>query len=555
MKQHTRKVRAADARMRLGSAARANAERSLAARTRSVARREAAVALRESGLVMREDQRAASSVATADAPEPGAPEKQCLLPSVLRANTVNRIRELELFVEQLREVNENLVTAKLKMSHLAHHDFLTNLPNRIQMLERLTQSIALAQRNDRRLAVIFLDLDRFKTINDSLGHSVGDQLLQSVSRRLSQCVRTSDTVSRQGGDEFVILLSQIEHEEDAARIARKILAALAAPHVIGGRTLYIGCSIGISIYPADGLDAETLIQQADTAMYFAKQHGRNQYQFFRDEMNRHAVERQFIESNLRRALGLNQFILHYQPKVDLASGAISGVEALVRWQHPERGLVPPEQFISVAEDCGLIVAIDDWVMAEACCQARCWRDAGYVFGRIAVNLSPMEFRRSDLLERVRIALDTARLDARYLELELTEGVFLKDTTATIALLQELRGSGVHLAIDDFGTGYSSLSYLQRLPIDVLKIDQSFLRDITTDTHAATILRAVIDIGLGLQQRVIAEGVETEEQYRYLQHHHCREGQGFYFSQPVTAEKLTLLLEAGVIHGGAPASAS
>ena len=404
MKQHSRKVRAAHARMRLGIAARADSERALAARTRSVARREAAVALRESSLAVRSDKITLLPVAVTDAANTSILETQRLLPQALRADMASRIRELELFVEQLREVNENLVTAKLKMSHLAHHDFLTNLPNRIQMRERLTQAIALAHRNARRLAVIFLDLDRFKSINDSLGHSVGDQLLQSVSRRLSLCVRTSDTVSRQGGDEFVILLSQIEQEEDAARIARKILSALSASHVIGGRTLYIGCSIGISVYPADGLDAEMLIQQADTAMYFAKQHGRNQYQFFRDEMNRHAVERQFIESNLRRALGLNQFILHYQPKVDLVSGAISGVEALVRWQHPERGLVAPEQFISIAEDCGLIVAIDNWVLSEACYQARRWCDAGHVFGRIAVNLSPMEFHRGDLLQRVLAAL-------------------------------------------------------------------------------------------------------------------------------------------------------
>jgi diguanylate cyclase (GGDEF)-like protein len=467
--------------------------------------------------------------------------QQCVaMPPALPA-AMQRIRELETLVAQLREVNLQLTGNKLKMTHLAHHDFLTNLPNRLQFLDRLAHAIALAARSPRKLAVLFLDLDRFKTINDSLGHAVGDLVLQSVSQRLSACVRNADTVSRQGGDEFVLLLTQIEHHEDAAGVAAKILAALAPPHAIGERTLYIGASVGISMYPCDGTDADLLIRHADTAMYFAKQHGRNQYQFFRASMSQHALERQFIESNLRRALDLQQFILHYQPKIDLVSGAVSGVEALIRWQHPERGLVGPDSFIEIAEQCGLILRIDDWVLTQACRQARCWHDAGYCFGRIAVNLSATEFHRGDLLERVRNALLRSRLPPHLLELDLTEGVFVDDAGSVITLLQQLRELGVQLTIDDFGTGYSSLSYLRRLPVDVLKIDQSFLRNVTSDPDAATILKAVIDIGLGLQQQVIAEGVETEEQFRYLQRNNCRDGQGYFFSRPVPAEAFTRLL--------------
>ncbi len=463
-----------------------------------------------------------------------------------------RIRELEILVSQLQEANEKLVAAKLAVSHLAHHDFLTNLPNRSQLMERLTHAIAIASRHERRLAVIFMDLDRFKTINDSLGHSMGDRLLQSVSQRLRHSVRTSDTVCRQGGDEFVILLSQIEHDEDAAKIARKILAALSTPHEIGDTALYVGCSLGISVYPADGADADTLLRHADTAMYFAKHHGRNQYQFFRQEMNRHAMERQFIENNLRHALDCGQFVLHYQPKIDLAGGTISGVEALIRWHHPQRGLVAPKQFISIAEDCGLIVAIDDWVLLQACRQARRWLEDGLSFGRIAVNLSPMEFHRDDIVTRIRRALDTAGLDGRHLEIELTEGVFLKDTNSAVAMLHQLRAIGLRIAIDDFGTGYSSLGYLRRLPVDVLKIDQSFLHNISKDPEAAPILKAVIDIGVALQQRVIAEGVETEEQYLYLRRNRCMEGQGFFFSRPVAVEHCTSLLGKRDLRSGGKA---
>lgn len=453
-----------------------------------------------------------------------------------------RIRELELLVSQLQEANQKLVAAKLKVSHLAHHDFLTNLPNRSQLLERLTNAMAIANRNGHRLAIIFMDLDRFKTINDSLGHSIGDRMLQSVSQRLRQSVRTSDTVCRQGGDEFVILLSRIEHDEDAAKIARKILSALAAPHRVGETALYVGCSMGISVYPADGEKADTLIRHADTAMYVAKQQGRNQFQFFRHEMNRHALERQFIENNLRRALEVGQFVLHYQPKIDLVDRRVSGIEALIRWRHPERGLVTPEQFISVAEDCGLIVAIDDWVLLQACRQARCWLDAGLSFGRIAVNLSPVEFHRGDILARIRRVLEKTGLEARHLEIELTEGVFLKDNAATIAMLHQLRTLGLQIAIDDFGTGYSSLGYLRRLPVDVLKIDQSFLHDISSDPGAAPILKAIIDIGVALRQQVIAEGVETEQQYQYLRQNRCLHGQGFFFSCPLDAESISSLLQ-------------
>ena len=433
----------------------------------------------------------------------------------------------------------------LKMAHLAQHDFLTDLPNRMLLNDRVSHSIALARRRGRQLAVLFLDLDHFKHINDSLGHPIGDQLLKAVVLRLVACVRASDTVSRQGGDEFVVLLSEIAHPQDAAFIAEKMRVAVIVPYAIAEHDLHLSISIGISIYPDDGQDAETLIKNADTAMYQAKDSGRNNVQFFRQDMNVRAVERQSVEGNLRRALERHEFVLNYQPKVNLETSAITGAEALIRWRHPDRGLVLPTQFIAIAEDCGLIVPIGQWVLREACTQARAWIDAGLKFDQMAVNISAVEFHSKGFFEAICAVLKETHLEAPYLELELTETVLMRNIESTSAVLQALNAMGVRLAVDDFGTGYSSLSYLSRFPIDTLKIDQSFVRDVTTDANDATIVSAVIAMGQSLKQRVVAEGVETSEQLAFLQSHRCDEGQGYYFSQPVPANAFTTLLETGM----------
>ena len=437
------------------------------------------------------------------------------------------------------------------MTHSAQHDVVTGLPNRVLLNDRITQAIALARRNENPLAVIFLDLDRFKNINDSLGHATGDNLLQSVSRRLLASVRKSDTVSRQGGDEFVILLSETTNPEDAATSAKKILLSLSGPHSIGGRDLFIDGSIGISVYPGDGEDAETLIKNADTAMYHAKECGRNNFQFFEAEMNSKAVERQSLENGLRLALERGEFLLHYQPKVKLRTGAITGVEALIRWLRPDRGLVPPSQFIPIAEDSGLILPIGRWVLREACRQAREWQDAGLPFKRISVNVSAAEFRHKDFVEGVRTILAETGFEASRLELELTEGVLMDDAESTASVLKALKAMGLHLAVDDFGTGYSSLSYLQQFPIDVLKMDQSFVQRISSDPNDTTIVRAIIDMGRNLKHRVIAEGIETQEQLAFLQARHCSEGQGYLFSRPLAATQMASLIRArsteAVIH--------
>lgn len=447
-------------------------------------------------------------------------------------------------VIKAQELADQVELAKIQLDHLAHHDVLTDLPNRILLKKRLNQAIELARSQSRAVAVMFMDLDQFKCINDSLGHAVGDQLLQSVAQRLVGCVRYSDTVSRQGGDEFVLLLPYIEHAEDAARSAQKMLAALALPHRIGQHDLHIGVSIGISLFPDDGQDAETLIKSADTAMYYAKENGRNSYKFFEQSMNVKAVQRQSIEAGLRRALERQEFVLAYQPKVNLRSGTIVGVEALIRWQHPELGLLLPAQFVPVAEACGLILPIGRWVLREACTQARNWIQTGLPPITVAVNTSAIEFRAMDFLENVRTTLRETGLDPRYLELELTESILMRDPESAGTVLRALADSGVKLAVDDFGTGYSSLSYLRQFPIDTLKIDQSFVNQMTSNLDDATIVSAVISMGKSLKRRVIAEGVETADQRVFLMAHHCDEGQGYYFSRPVVADTLATLLRTG-----------
>jgi len=431
----------------------------------------------------------------------------------------------------------------LEMSHLAQHDILTDLPNRLLLNDRLTQAISLARRNRLKLAVLFLDLDGFKNINDSLGHSVGDKLLQSVAGRLSACVRKSDTVSRQGGDEFVILLPEVTHEQDAAVSATKIISELKKVHSIGEHHLLVTGSIGLSTYPDSGEDAETLIKNADTAMYHAKQCGHDNFQFFRADMSLRAVERQSLEGQLRYALERQEFLLYYQPKVNLETGTITGAEALVRWQHPERGLLLPWQFLTIAEDTGIIVAIGQWVLREACRQTREWLRAGLPAVPVAVNISAVEFQNEHFLEGVQAALKNACLDPVYLELELTETVLMRHADSTSNVLEQLKAIGVRLAVDDFGTGYSSLSYLTRFPIDALKLDQSFVHNILVSSNDATVVSAIVRMGKSLKHRVIAEGVETLDELTFLQAHGCDEGQGYYFSRPVVAQQFAKSLRS------------
>ncbi len=433
-----------------------------------------------------------------------------------------------------------------KITYLAQHDFLTGLPNRLLLTDRINHAITLAARHSTQLAVLFLDLDNFKHVNDSLGHTVGDQLLQSVAKRLSSCTRTSDTVSRQGGDEFIIVTSpQQQAEGVAALAAEKILAAIAAPHGVAGHQLHVNTSIGISVYPQDGKDADTLIKNADTAMYHAKKVGRDNYQFFNGEMNLRAVERQMIESHLRFALERDEFELRFQPKVNLMSGAICGAEALLRWHHPQRGLMLPDHFVPIAEDCGLIGSIGHWVLQQACKQAKVWDDCGLKPGSIAVNVSASEFRAPGFLDGVRAVLDATGIDARKLELELTESVLMRNAESSHATLRALKDLGVQLVVDDFGTGYSSLSYLKQFPIDVLKIDQSFVRDVVPDSDNGIIVTAVIGMGRNLRLRVVAEGVETRAQWKFLRARQCDEGQGFYFSPPLVADQFAQLLKTGI----------
>ena len=430
----------------------------------------------------------------------------------------------------------------LEMAHLAQHDILTDLPNRILLKERLTQAIVAAHRNGAGVAVVFLDLDQFKQINDSLSHEIGDKLLRSVAERLTASVRNSDTVSRQGGDEFVVLLSEIKCAADAGITAGKILAALAAPHTIGQHSLHVTVSMGLSTYPEDGDNAEALIKNADSAMYQAKEKSPNNYQFFKKDMNRRAIDRQSFEGGLRDALERNQFVLHYQPKINLTTGAISGMEALLRWMHPALGLMPPLKFLPTAEACGLILPIGRWVLKQSCRQVQGWIDLGLNVTPVAVNVSSLEFRSEGFLENLRAVLKETGLDPRYLELELTETVLMQHAESTASVLGALKSIGVRLAVDDFGTGYSSLSYLKRFPIDSLKIDQSFVHDITSYEDDAPIVRAVLTMAKSLRQRVVAEGVETEEQMKFLRTHGCDDAQGNYFSKPVVAEHFAKLLK-------------
>jgi diguanylate cyclase (GGDEF)-like protein/PAS domain S-box-containing protein len=436
-------------------------------------------------------------------------------------------------------------TMTLQMAHSAEHDFLTGLPNRMLLNDRVGQAIVRAERRADKVAVLCLDIDGFKQVNDSLGRPVGDRLLKSVAARLLGCVRTSDTVSRQGGDEFVVLLSEVEHDEDIAILARRMLQQVARPHTIDGQDLHVTAGLGVSVYPDDGGNAETLAKNAETAMHQAKEKGRQSYQFFKPAMNVRAVERQSIEEGLRRALERRELVVHYQPKIDLSSRRITGAEALIRWNHPTRGLVPPGQFIPVAEECALIQPIGAWVLRAACRQARAWTDAGLPALTMAVNVSAMEFREDAFLDGVFATLDETGLDPHQLELELTESVLVKQAESAASILRAVREKGVRVAIDDFGTGYSSLSYLRKFPVDALKIDQSFVRQISNGGDDTIIVTAIIALARSLKLRVVAEGVETAAELAFLRERQCDEVQGYYFSQPVPPHQFASLLKAGI----------
>jgi len=446
----------------------------------------------------------------------------------------------------LQDQSEASELATVEIEHLAYHDALTGLPNRPLFIDRLIVALAQANRANQTLAVFFLDLDRFKDINDSLGHNIGDQLLRAVAERVRRSVREGDTIARFGGDEFTLLIPRVERIEDAATIAQKIIEMLKIPFVIGENELFVTTSIGISLFPNDGADPETLVRNADTAMYRAKEHGRDNYQLYAPAMNARALERLALENLLRKALNQNELILHYQPLIDLKSRTVAGVEALVRWNHPDMGLLYPAHFITVAELSGLIVPIGNWVLRTACKQVRHWQKKfGYEIS-VSVNLSARQFQQPDLLAQVAQVLEETGLPPYSLELEITESSAMQNSENTIYTLREFKTLGVRIAMDDFGTGYSSLNYLKRFPIDTLKLDKSFVNDITTDPSDAAIATAVISLAHSLNLDVVAEGVETEAQLAILTREKCDRIQGYYFSKPRSIQEL----EAYVAEHGA-----
>ncbi len=465
---------------------------------------------------------------------------------------------IELFGREVRARDEDVVRITTEISsqigqfiarkeaesHLtfyANHDTLTGLPNRAMFNQRLTQALARAQRLGTMAAVLFIDLDRFKIINDTLGHDAGDRLLKQLAERLRECLREGDTIGRQGGDEFVVLIEDVSDPPQLAGVGQKILETVASPYLISGQEFHVTASVGISLYPGDGNDQQALLKNADIAMYRAKEQGKNNYQFYSAQMNLHSFERLALETSLRRAVERNEFLLHYQPKVDMRSGRITGVEALIRWQHPELGMVPPAQFIALAEETGLITPIGEWVLRTACAEAQGWVTKGLPPISVAVNLSARQFARDELAAAIMRVLRETALDPRLLELEITESTVMHNADRAAGVLQQLKLLGVRVAIDDFGTGYSSLSYLKRFPISSVKIDRSFVLDLPDDKDDAAITQAVIAMAHSLRLRVIAEGVETSAQYRFLEEHHCDEMQGHYFSKPVDAEAIERLL--------------
>ena len=427
--------------------------------------------------------------------------------------------------------------AEDRVKFLAFYDALTELPNRALLQDRLSKALANARRQKDRVALLFLDLDRFKDTNDSLGHSLGDLLLQNVAERLKRCAREQDTVARLGGDEFLIVLTNVKEIADASVAAERFMQAMTAEFVVQGHSLSINCSVGISMFPEHGTDGEILIKNADAAMYSAKESGRNNFRFFTEDMNAQGVERLTLENGLRLALDKKELFLVYQPQVDIVSGKIIGLEALLRWQHPTLGLVPPDKFIRIAENCGLIVPIGEWVVRTACRQARKWQDEGLPAVSIAINVSAVQFRQEDFCELIRRVLHETGLAPQYLELELTEGLLLANADVTFSVLQELKAMGLTLAIDDFGTGYSNFNYLRQFRVSKLKIDRSFIRDVAVNPDDAAITTAIISMAKSLNLKVIAEGVEDEAQMSFLRAHQCDEIQGYYFSKPLAVDKV------------------
>lgn len=462
--------------------------------------------------------------------------------------TINEIRDtagqISNYVAIFSDITERKA-AESHVRHLAHHDALTDLPNRMLFLERLNHAITHAHRAGQQVVVMFLDLDRFKLINDTLGHGVGDRLLQAIGQRLVASVREDDTVARMGGDEFTILLENIPDPRNLPSLAQKIITELSRPVMLDGHEIVVTTSIGISVYPDDSDQAEALIKYADAAMYQAKDKGRNNFQFYTSEMNAHAFERMNMESLLRKALERREFALHYQPQVDIETHHITGMEALLRWNQPAVGMIPPAQFIPVAEDTGLIVPIGEWVLFEACSQNKAWQEEGLPPLRVSVNMSGRQFRQQNLVEMVGNILQKTGLKAEYLELEITESIAMVDADETVAKLHALKAMGICISMDDFGTGHSSLSYLKQFPIDTLKIDKSFVQDLSPNSTDSAIATAIAAMAHGLRLKVITEGVETEEQLSYLKGMHRDEVQGYYFSQPLPPDQFAALLRGGL----------
>ncbi|WP_051029597.1 sensor domain-containing protein [Brevibacillus massiliensis] len=426
--------------------------------------------------------------------------------------------------------------------HLAYHDTLTELPNRRLFIERLHKEINQARRIKSELAVMFLDMDRFKDINDTWGHDVGDLILIEAAKRLKGCVRTGDVVARLGGDEFTVLLTNISRKEEVSSVAERVLAHFQKPLEWMGHQYNLSCSIGIAMFPADAANADDLLKRADTALYVVKSRGRNEYEFFTPAMEAKSLERILLENELRKAIEQEQFRLHYQPKLDLTTGELIGMEALVRWVHPELGLIAPGKFIPLAEECGLIIQLGEWVLRHACEQNKAWQDKGYPPLKIAVNMSAQQFQQKNLLEMIRGILDETRLEPKWLELEITESIFLHSENAT-AILQSIRELGVQVSIDDFGTGYSSFSYIKDLPIDTIKIDASFIRDLHHNKESQAIVKAILTIAQSLNLNVVAEGVETGDQLNILNGDGCAQGQGYYFSHPLASQEFEEYLRA------------
>lgn len=503
----------------------------LSVREQSVAAKETAVQSREETADQRDDVAKAREATIALREVVAASREK----SIEDAESMKAL--LESHILGLRQANEHLVLSTVQayamtevvqkskddIGFMAHHDLLTGLPNRLLLAERIVQAAALARRHEQRLAVLVIDLDRFKTINDSLGHATGDALLKAVAQRLRTSVRITDTVSRQGGDEFVILLSEVTDEKAVRSFADKVCNTLSAPFAIADEVLHVGASIGISMYPDEGETPDTLIQHADAAMNHAKHSMPGRFAFFKPEITARAVERRQTEASLYVALARGEFALHYQAQVSLDTRRIIGSEALIRWHHPERGLLAAGEFVPIAESCGAIVPIGRWVLREACRQTRQWRDAGLPAQVISVNISATEFAKTDFLQHLQDVLNDTGLAPEYLELELTETALMADVDATLRTLNAIKLLGVGIAIDDFGTGYSSLSYLKQFPVSTLKIDQSFVADIGASVDAYVMVQTVIHLGTSLKHRVIAEGIETPAQLQFLGGHHCSEG--------------------------------